>query len=85
MPSPTAEIPMERLKQAIQDLVRTADSDLPRPDKLELLCVQVGTVRFWLDQLEQAANDEHGLDGPHFAAPTHPFSSELRMPTNSTS
>jgi hypothetical protein len=83
MPKPTAEIPMERLKLAIQDLVCTAESDLPRPEKLEFLCVQVGTARFWLDQVEPPANDEHELAGPHFATTLQPSAGERSRSTRS--
>jgi len=34
------------LQQVAADLVRTAESDLPPLEKLELLCLQIGTAQY---------------------------------------
>jgi len=39
------------LVRAVRQLIATAESDLPPAEKLELLCVQVGTLQYWADRL----------------------------------
>lgn len=56
------------LVQSIADLVRTANSDVPPPEILDLLCVQIGTAQYWLDQLQGQVDPGHELAGPHFGA-----------------
>lgn len=67
------------LRQVVADLVSSAQSDLRPMEKLELLCVQIGTAQHWLDQLECTGPAGHVLAGPHFstiehnpATPAHP-------------
>ena len=45
------------LQQVVADLVHTAESNLPPPEKLDLLCVQIGTAQDWLDQLQRQVVD----------------------------
>lgn len=58
------------LQQVVADLVRTAEANLPPPEKLDLLCVQIGTAQYWLDQLQRPVDLGPELTGPHFIA--HP-------------
>jgi hypothetical protein len=41
-----------RLVAALHDLERSAQSHLPPHEKLELLTLEIGTVLFWLRELE---------------------------------
>ncbi len=58
--------PIHRLAQAIHDLARTAESDLTPPEKLELLCVQVGTALHRLHEVETDPPRGHERGNPHF-------------------
>jgi hypothetical protein len=59
-----------QLVDAVQELIRTAASDLAPPDKLELLCIQIGTAQHWLSVVEQQLAAEPASDpplhGPHW-------------------
>ncbi|MBL8851847.1 MAG: hypothetical protein JNG89_19400 [Planctomycetaceae bacterium] len=56
------------LRRAIAALVATAQSDLRPAEKLELLCIQIGTAQHLLMQLP-TENTAPSLRGPHFAGP----------------
>ena len=66
-----------QLRRAIADLVGTAQSDLLPADKLALLCSQIGTLAFWVDQLEADAASPPPAPGPHWKGRP----SELRHPS----
>jgi hypothetical protein len=61
-----------QLRRAVADLVGTAQSSLPPAEKLDLLCVQIGTAQYWLDQLHRQADPGHELAGPHFVTRPQP-------------
>lgn len=46
------QLSYRQLSDAVLALARTAASDLPPRDKLELLCIQIGTARHWLSVVE---------------------------------
>ena len=76
----------QQLQQAIDDLARTAQSDLPTSEKLELLCVQIGTAQHWLTLLERDTAGAEGLTGPHFASqPAAPPADTASLRSNQTS
>jgi hypothetical protein len=76
------------LRRAIEDLARTAQSDLPPSEMLELLCVQIGTAQHWLTLLESDTAGAEGLAGPHFAsqpaAPPEHTASPRSIPTSNS-
>lgn len=63
-----------QLRHVVADLVSTAQSDLPPADKLELLCVQIGTAAFWTGQIGPDGQLHAPAAGPHWRGTT----SELR-------
>jgi len=59
-----------QLSDTVLALARMAASDLPPRDKLELLCIQIGTAQHWLSVVEQQLGAESECDtplqGPHW-------------------
>lgn len=60
--------PVRGLVAAIRELAETAETDLPPSAKLELLIVQIGTARFWADQISEAVVNAGRVPAPHFDA-----------------
>lgn len=62
-----------RLAQAIDELARIVTEKIEPKEKLRLLCLQIGTAQFWLDQLQSShepslSERRSENDGPHWNA-----------------
>jgi hypothetical protein len=58
-----ADDPLTQLVAVIRELRRIAESPLPPQEKLGLLCAQIGTAVYWLEQMDELAGRLHG---PHW-------------------